>query len=269
MSVFAVFWALAEHRRNVVVLCCCTAITLDAKRQQSDVSFVRKWHAERMGIAILTGVFTLIAAIIGFVGSGFIQARAQRREERAQFERLITEALSAADDMWAALRDFRKYEGMTLIVDAAKNAENYGFGAPPWMTDGTIPLPKRLLRAALLAISQHYSEKPTDIHYLQLIFPAMQRLRTVLLPLRIGEDPAIAESANRLAEAAEARSISSARKNQEEWERAHAEFRIVAVERLRALSGTRGTKNHSKDGLDESIEPPVRRTRRSLLRADD
>jgi hypothetical protein len=160
----------------------------------------------------------------------------RRQEEHAQFKRLITEAISAAEDMSAALSRFAKFAGMTMVADAAKNAE-FVYAPPAWMNDESVPAHRRLLRGLFFIIGMNFSEKPTDTRYLQLIFPAMQRLRAALMPLRVGSDPAIAESANRLAVAAEFVSVSTERKNKQEWENALVDFRATALDRFPVGSG--------------------------------
>jgi hypothetical protein len=154
------------------------------------------------------------------------------QQEHAQFERLLTEALSAAKDLSAAKNRYEKYASMVMLVDAAWNAEETIFAPPPWMLDKTISNRMRLLRAMVRLVGHHFSEKPTDGRYLQLIFPAMQRLRAVLMPLRLGRDPDIAESATRLASAGESMSVSSDRKYEREWGQALTEFETLALERL-------------------------------------
>jgi hypothetical protein len=161
--------------------------------------------------------------------------------EHAQFERLIAEALSAAEDMSAAVKRFAVYRGMQMVADSAKNAELV-LAPPPWFQDETIPLYRRIVGMVVIALG-HFSAKPTDIRYLQTIFPAVQHLRAVLMPLRLGRDPKITESATRLAAAAESRSVSSSREYEHEWKEALAEFRSVALDRLNVRQNSRNDES--------------------------
>lgn len=213
-----------------------------------------------MFITIVAGGFALVAAMLGsiagFGGSYFIQARKARSEDRAWFERIVSEVLSAADAMRDASDRFSKFAGMTLIRDSAKNAMTL-FTAPDWLLDEAVPFRKRMLRAVITATEEHFGPKPTDDHYMQLTFPAAQRLRSALTPLRIREDPAIAKAADRLSDATEDWAISTAPEYREEWEQALAEFRAVALGKLSALQASPESREpeNGDRGEDRPVDP--------------
>jgi hypothetical protein len=225
-----------------------------------------------MLITIVAGGFALVAAmlgsIVGFGGSYFIQARKARSEDRAGFERVVSEVLSAADAMRDASDRFSKFAGMTLIRDAAKNAMMF-LAAPDWLLDEAVPLRKKMLRAVITAAEEHFGPKPTDDRYMQLIFPAAQRLRSALTPLRIREDPAIARAANRLSDATENWAISTASEYRKEWGQALEEFRAVALGKLSAQQvGTESPDPENEDrGEDRSADPmlPFRLTSAAIV----
>src|ERR1700733_11573962 len=63
---------------------------------------------------IVTGIFTLAAVALGFLGSSRSEARVRRREDQAQYDRLVTEAVSASEAMSAAVLEYRSKWAITL-----------------------------------------------------------------------------------------------------------------------------------------------------------
>jgi hypothetical protein len=200
-----------------------------------------------LDIAIVTGGFTLTAAILGFIGNGFIQGRARRREARVQHERLISEALSAAQDLSDAVVMFAvNWGSLGVISDRAAILMREMTSNPELRTRALLREPESWkgvivtgVSALLLGISVGRGEPERyDSRYLQLVFPALQRLRAALIPLRIASNPVIAEHARKLTEAAESWASNSrfSRRHyktaRDEWAQVFGDFRTATIASL-------------------------------------
>jgi hypothetical protein len=93
-----------------------------------------------------------------------------------------------------------------------------------WLTgeDETTPIQEsaRVLLSIVTQSNDRDFWESSNSRYLQIVFPTLQRLRAALIPLRIGKDPIIAESARKLGMAAESWGEKS-RDNRRKYKRAH------------------------------------------------
>jgi hypothetical protein len=185
-----------------------------------------------LDIAILTGAFTLAAALLGFIGSGFIQAQARRREDRAQYERVISEAISAGEDLSDAVHMFVLNWGVKAFADRAFKLWREVTAHPElWMGDlfSETESWQIVLRTGIAAVNSGIflsagDPESNNSRYLQVVFPALQRFRTALIPLRIARDPVIADHARKLTQAADSWATNSRFHPRRDYERAHKEW---------------------------------------------
>jgi hypothetical protein len=190
-------------------------------------------------IALLTGVFTLVAAVLGFVGAGILQARVSHQEKRAQYERLISEAMSAAEEVSNAASIFREKLVISFprgLADAAGQAVING-------NFQDIKLENLSWSTALSLFGLGYglsgrADTARDLQYLQFVSPALRRLTTALTPLRIGKEPQLAEMAIRLTEASNSLAKATVERRKrylrayQEWNAAYADFVAIARSRV-------------------------------------
>ena len=79
---------------------------------------------------IVAGIFTLAAVVLGFLGSSRIEARVRRREDQAQYDRLVTEAVSASEansfllnGPWRLSPGFRACHSEACVIHAQSQVE--------------------------------------------------------------------------------------------------------------------------------------------------
>lgn len=190
---------------------------------------------------IVAGIFTLAAVVLGFLGSSRSEARVRRREDQAQYDRLVTEAVSASEAMSSAISEYRSKWAFTLTAIILQLISIMAAHSPE-IADDTLTHRQFVASSFASMFGRNRTSSITDfwiapdIRYMQVVLPVMQRLNTALTPLRIGKDPAIAEAAQRLMKASEewaqgSREFRNRRSNRahEEWHHAFAEFKSAVL----------------------------------------
>jgi hypothetical protein len=190
---------------------------------------------------IVTGIFTLAAAILGFLASRRSEERVRRREDQAQYDRLVTEAVSASEAMSVAISEYRSKWASTLTAIILQVISTVAAHSPE-LVDDTLTGRKFVASSLASVFGRNRTSSVTDfwtapdVRYMQVILPVMQRLNTALTPLRIGKDLVIAEAAQRLMQAAEewaqgSREFRNRRSDRahEEWRHAFADFKSAVL----------------------------------------
>jgi hypothetical protein len=165
-----------------------------------------------LSVAIVTGGFTFMAAALGILGTGLLQWRSRLRADRAERDRQVAEVLTAADDLYNAVSNYREFGSPTgvntlfrllvIVIETVASFadEIFASGDDDISNDLVGKIGFSLLAKAVRSEDTGFERH--SIRYTEVIMPVQERLTAALGPLRVSADMRIAAAARELGDKA-------------------------------------------------------------------